>query len=96
MHEIIDINPVTALIFALVLLFGIIAFLTGLFMAILGTNKSRAMGFLQMIFGWVALFALYIFLWNPEFLLIMIMVIIGGIIGAILAFGLMLVLVMKS
>jgi len=96
MHEIIDINPGTAFIFALVLIFGICALLTGLLMAIFGSNKSRAMGFLQMIFGWVALFVLYIFLWNPDFLVKMIAVIIGGIIGAIAAFALMLLLIMKS
>lgn len=96
MHEIIDINPASAFIFALVLIFGICAFLSGLLMAIFGTDKSRAMGFLQMTFGWVALFALYVFFWNPEFLVIMIVVIIGGIIGAIAAFGLMLLLVIKS
>lgn len=96
MHEVIDINPLTAFLFSLVLIFGICALLSGLLMAILGTEKSRALGFLQMIFGWIALFALYIFLWNREFLVTMIVVIIGGIIGVILAFGLMLVLVMKS
>jgi hypothetical protein len=96
MHEIIDINPGSAFLFALVLIFGGIALLTGLAMAFFGSDKSRAMGFLQMTFGWVGLFLLYLFLWNPEFLVIMIVVIIGGILGALAAIGLMLLLVMKS
>ncbi len=96
MHEIIDINPASAFAFALVFIFGIAALLGGLIMAIFGSGKGRAMGFLQMIFGWIGLFILYLFLWNPEFLVIMIVVIIGGIIGAIIALGLMLLLLMKS
>ncbi|UCE35974.1 MAG: hypothetical protein JSW00_10440 [Thermoplasmata archaeon] len=96
MHEIIDINPASAFVFALVLVFGICSLLLGLIMAVLGREKSRAMGFLQMSVGWIALFGLYLFLWNPEFLVIMIVVIIGGIVGAALMVGLMLVLLMKS
>jgi hypothetical protein len=96
MHEIIDINPASAFVFALVLIFGGVALLTGLAMAFFGSDKSRAMGFLQMTFGWIGLFVVYLFLWNPEFLVIMIMVIIGGLLGALAAVGLMLVLVMKS
>ena len=96
MHEIVEINPGTAFLFALLFLFGICALLSGLFMAVFATQKGRAMGFLQMTFGWIALFALYLFLWNPEFLGIMITVIIGGIIGVAAAVVLLLVLVMKS
>ena len=96
MHEIIEINPGTAFLFALLFIFGICALLSGLFMAIFASDRGRSMGFLQMTFGWIALFALYLFLWNPEFLGIMIMVIIGGIIGVAAAFVLLLLLVMKS
>ncbi len=96
MHEIIDINPVSAFLIALVLIFGIAALLSGLLIAIFGADKTRALGFLQMIFGWVALFVLYLFLWNPEFLLTIIAVIIGSIIGLVLALALLFFLAMKS
>ncbi len=96
MHEIIEMTTLNAFLFALVLIFGICALLSGLVLAIFGAEKSRAMGFLQLIFGWIALFVLYLFLWNPDFLVTMIAVIIGGVIGAVVAFGLILVLLMKS
>lgn len=97
MHEVFEIDGfLPALVFSLVLIFGILALLTGLLMAVFGSEKSRAMGFLQMAFGWTALFALYLFLWNRDFFVQMIGVIIGGIVGAAIAFGLLLFLVMKS
>ncbi len=96
MHEIVEINPGTAFLFALLFIFGICALLSGLFMAIFASERGRAMGFLQMTFGWIALFGLYLFFWNPEFLVTMIMVLIGGIIGVAAAIVLLLVLVMKS
>jgi hypothetical protein len=96
MHEIIDINPVTAFLFALVFIFGICALGSGLLMAVFGADRARSMGFLQMIFGWIALFVLYLFLWNREFLVTMIAVLIGGIIGIIIAVGLLLFLAMRS
>jgi len=96
MHEIYEITPVSAIVFSLVLLFGITAFLTGLMMAVFSSEKTRAMGFLQMIFGWVALFILYMFLWNPGFFWQMIGAIIGGVIGIGIALGLLLFLLMRT
>jgi hypothetical protein len=96
MHEIIDIYPLTGFLFALVFIFGICALGSGLLMAVFGSDKARSMGFLQMMFGWIALFVLYIFLWNPDFLVTIIVVLIGGVIGAIIAFGLLLFLAIKS
>lgn len=96
MHEIYEITPVSAIVFSLVLIFGITALLTGLMMAVLSSEKTRAMGFLQMIFGWVALFILYMFLWNPGFFWQMIGAIIGGVIGIVLALGLLVFLLMRT
>lgn len=96
MHEIIEINWATGLVFALLLIFGLVALLSGLMIAWFGTGKSRAMGFLQMSIGWIALFILYMFFWNPWFFWVMIGVIFGVLIGVGIALGLMFVLLMKS
>jgi hypothetical protein len=96
MHEIIEITPLTAFLYAILFIFGVCAMLSGLFMAVFGADKSRSLGFLQMAFGWIGLFILYMFLWNKEFLVTMIVVIIGGILGILAALALMLLLVMKS
>ena len=93
MHEI---DPGTAFLFTLLLIFGICALLSGLFMAVFASNRGKSMGFMQMTFGLVALFALYVFFWIPGFLVTMILVIIGGVIGAAAAFALLLLGVMKS
>ena len=96
MHEIMEITPWSAIIFALALLFGIAAMLTGLLMAVFSSERTRAMGFLQMVFGWVALFVLYLFLWNHDFFWQMIGAIIGGAIGIVLALGLLVFLLMRT
>ncbi len=96
MHEIIDINFGSAIIFAILLIFGICALLLGLFVAGFGSGKSRAMGFLEMTCGWTSLFILYLFFWNPDFFWNMIGAIIGTVIGIALALGLLFVLIIKS
>jgi hypothetical protein len=96
MHETIDINFGTAIIFSILLIFGICAMLVGLFMAGFGSGKSRAMGFLEMTFGWTSLFVLYMFFWNRTFFYNMLGAIIGAIVGIIMALGLLFLLVLKS
>lgn len=96
MHEIIDVTLGSAFIIGLLLIFGLLALVLGLFMAGFGSGKSRAMGFLEMIFGWTSWFAIYLFFWNPDFLWNMVGVVIGAVVGIALALGLLFVLVMKS
>lgn len=96
MHEVVDVTMGSAFMIGLLLIFGLCALVLGLFMAAFGSGKSRAMGFLEMIFGWCSWFAIYLFFWNPDFLWNMVGVVIGAIIGIAIALGLLFLLVMKS
>ena len=95
-REILEITPLTSLAFGIAFVFGIVALLIGLFGAVVGSGRSRAMGFLEAFLGWIALFAVYLFLWNWEHLITATLTLLGGLIGTVVALGLLAILIMKT
>ena len=95
-REVLEITPLTSFVFALVFAFGIAALLLGLFGAYFGSGRSRAMGFFQMMFGWFALFAIYLFMWNGQHLIVAFLTLLGGLVGMAIALLLLLGLIMKA
>lgn len=96
MHEIMEIDLWNAFLFALVLAFGVVAFISGLILVKISPGKGRTAGFLQMLFGWIALFIIPLFLWNLDFLLITVMILLGGLVGLVAALLILFGLLMKT